>query len=84
MKTVEFNINNYIFVQLTDIGRAELKKKHDEMNEWTKGLLGEFSLEEDKEGWSKWQMWELMSKLGCKCGHGSRVPFYTTIKIELK
>lgn len=52
---MKFNINNYIYVKLTDIGLSELKKQHDELSESFPGL-GEFEAPKvDEDGWSKFQ-----------------------------
>ena len=84
MKLLDFNINNYVRVQLTDVGRQALKAKHDELNDFANGALGEWKPpEEDADGWSRWQMWELMKGVGDRCGNGFKVPIYTQIKIEI-
>ena len=80
----KFNINENVFVKLTDIGRAELKRQHDE---WASSFpqvnLPEWSINDDPEGWSKWQMWSLMGQLGHLCQLGFEQPFDVNIKIEL-
>lgn len=84
MKEIEFNINNHIRVQLTDVGRKALRDKYDELNEFANGALGEYEEpEEDAEGWSRWQMWVLMEGIGHKFGSGMNPPIYTSIKIEV-
>ena len=80
---IEFNINNYCFVQLTDVGREELKRQHDELNKHFNNSLGEYKpVEEDDEGWSKWQMHSVMNQLGHMLTNGGELPFSTTIKID--
>lgn len=81
---IDFNINNNVYVKLTDVGKSELKKQHDELNEFVNGILGEYTPPiEDSEGWSKWQLWCLMKKLGVECGQGCKVPFETGIRIDI-
>ena len=81
----EFNINEHIWVQLTDVGKQALKDKHDELNRFAKGILGEYEPpEEDAEGWSRWQMWDLMGGIGHKFGNGMNPPINTTIRIDIK
>jgi Mn-dependent DtxR family transcriptional regulator len=81
---IEFNINNYCFVQLTDAGRKELKKQYDELNKYLKGSLGDYKpVEEDANGWSKWQMHSVMNQLGHMLTNGGDIPFNTTIKIDV-
>lgn len=85
-KTFAFNINDVVQVKLTDRGRFQLRKNHDDF--WAD--VGReppyaFTLpEEDADGWSSWQLWRLMSELGKQCGAGLPLPFETTIKIQAK
>lgn len=76
---IPFNINHYVYVKLTDYGIECLQKEHDE-------LFGAFKFElrippEDENGWTKWQLHDIMSKLGKYFG-GLKVPFETNILIE--
>jgi hypothetical protein len=81
---IEFNINNYCFVQLTDAGRKELKRQHDEINECLKGSLGDYEpTEEDENGWSKWQMHSIMNQLGSMLINGGDLPFQAVIRIDV-
>lgn len=66
-----FNINDYVWVKLTDYGRGYLFEK-----------LGRVA--EDKNGWSKWSMWSLMETLGSRVLVGSCPPFEPTIRFELQ
>ncbi len=80
-----FNINNYVLVKLTPVGR-ELHHK-----EWldtqaqlrAKGGSGFDYVPpvEDSEGWSQWQLWDLMHIFGKHLFNGCKVPFETTIKV---
>lgn len=76
---IEFNMNNYIHVKLTDTGRNELKRQHIEFlgNNWPY-----IPPEEDSEGYSKWQMWDIMNKLGELLANGVEPAFLPIIKIE--
>lgn len=91
MRVINFNINDYVKVKLTDYGRECLKKDH---NEFWDMIIEKFSKvkkpdyvspKEDKNGWSKWQMWSLMEKLGkhFTMDFGTNT-FETDIKIEVK
>ncbi len=80
---IEFHINNYVYVKLTDCGRDTLRQNHDELNVFAKGTLGEYKPpKEDEAGWSKWQLWCLMAELGGKCYNGGKVPFEAGIRIN--
>lgn len=76
---IEVNLNDTVWIQLTDRGRAYLKSKK---------LQEAFPLEkiykpkEDEDGWSKWQLWTLFSRFGSITNIGFGVPFKTTIRID--
>ena len=80
----EFNINNYVQVRLTDHGRKCLRENYDALAANFGGKLPfAFRLPaEDKEGWSRWQAWDLFSQLGKNAGIGCHLVFETTIRIE--
>jgi len=80
MKLIEFNINCYVYVQLTERGIAQLKKQHEAI---FGGKYGDFTPPEaDSDGWSKHQMWELMQELGHSCGNGVNNPFLTGFRFN--
>lgn len=79
---MEFNVNDKVRVRLTHHGRdilrgivADYRQKHPKAN-----ALFLFPQESD-DGWSEWQLWELMSTFGEHCYNGCEVPFETTINI---
>ena len=83
---ISFNINHNVHVKLTDAGKTELKRQHDSMYGSMPNHLWSSKYEppvEDADGWSKWQLWDLMSQLGGKCYNGCNVPFETEIKIDV-
>lgn len=82
---VDFNINNYVHVRLTPHGRECLRKNYNELASHFGGKLSwDFRLpEEDADGWSKWQMHDLMDSLGKYVGMGRELPFETNIRIEI-
>jgi transcriptional accessory protein Tex/SPT6 len=87
----KFNINDTIKVKLTDYGKESLRKDYDDFLERVRSLVEdkeyvpfEFRLpKEDKEGYSEWQMWDLINKLGKYIGLGfTDMPFETTILLS--
>ena len=80
----EFNINNYVQVRLTDCGRKRLRENYDALAAKFGGRLPfAFRLPtEDKDGWSRWQAWDLINQLGEHTGIRFTPPFETTIRIE--
>ena len=80
----EFNINQYVQVRLTEHGKKCLRKNYDALAAHFGGKLTfGFKLPtEDKDGWSRWQAWDLISQLGEHITMGFDPPFETTIRIE--
>ena len=81
---MDFNINHYVKVKLTGAGKAELRRQYEEFRSQNpKVKLPRFELpKEDEEGWSKWQLWNLMNTFGHMLFLGSiEIPFDPTIKI---
>lgn len=72
--TFRFNINSYVRVKLTELGRERLRQHVDELNAFIRQhspkaqLLPYDTVEEDADGWSEWQLWSLMPPLGCLHG----------------
>lgn len=80
----EFNVNDFVMVRLTDMGREILRKQHEELLRRVP-KLGEFNApKEDADGWSRWQMWNLMETFGPHVSLGMHVPFETTIRIVFR
>ena len=79
---MEFNINNYVQVKLTDRGRNEHKRQHNELLNTSPGIGPYRSPKEDAEGWSKWQAWDLISTFGHMIRMGIQLPFESTIRID--
>lgn len=77
---MKFNINEYVHVQLTDFGRKTLKDAFDKFDA-DMGNMGSPYIApiEDEDGWSRWQMWELMLQLGHLLVNGGPTPFNTNI-----
>ncbi|MEH6945067.1 hypothetical protein [Bacillus sp. JJ722] len=79
----KFNINNYVKVKLTKEGISELKRQHDELNEYIKCRggkgSGEFQVTVDNEGYTKMQLWKLMEGLGHLMGICNKTPFENEI-----
>lgn len=72
-----FNINDYVWVRLTDRGREHHKKI------WHSIMGDDFPYNPPQEvnGWSKWQMWVLMRDFGSQIGNGRLLVFETTISL---
>ena len=80
--TVDFNINEWVSVRLTDLGRAHHRFDFDC---WTAAAGIDIPYnppKEDAEGWSKWQLWSLMQTFGPIVGVALPPPFEANIKFH--
>lgn len=89
MEKIHFNINNYVWVKLTELGKEILKKNHDELQTLIKQSGGkntfDFNLPETNEnGYSKFQLWALMVEFGNHLYLGCISPFEPNIFFEMK
>lgn len=69
---VEFNINDHVWVKLTEVGLQLVDQQG----------FDPLLLVVDGD-WSRWQMWELMAFFGPNLTHGSNPPFEMTVRIEV-
>jgi hypothetical protein len=84
---INFNINYNVKIQLTEIGR-QIIKDHDMdfSNEWQQrhGTLMPFErppIIEDENGWSTWQLWQIIKEFGSHIGMSTELPFNPTIQL---
>lgn len=83
---VNFNINDYVRVKLTERGFEILKKDAEEFRRlYPTALLGAYVPPKvDAEGYSKFQLWHLMKEFGPHITMGTVPPFGTIIDIGPK
>lgn len=79
-----FNINDTVKVKLTEHGKKLLERDWNDF--WgSRGKLNEYPYkpkEPDADGYVRFQLWDLMYKLGKYCGLGCEPPFETVILID--
>lgn len=75
-----FNINDNVFVQLTDLGR----KAHRYFHTNVVPQLPYQAPAEDAEGWSEFTLWHLMEIFGPHLANGRPLMFQTTIRLGAK
>jgi hypothetical protein len=77
----KYNINSYVRVKLTDVGKDIYIKKQEELNRSYRNLNLTFELEPDLdyEGYWKAQLWIVMSLFGSSMYAGCDPPFATDI-----
>lgn len=79
---MKFNINNEIKIKLTAYGKNILKEQHEELYKFIPEKR-KFELPpEDSDGWSVWQMHDVMNRFGQYVWMGNNgLPFETGIEI---
>jgi len=84
MKKIEFNVNQYIYVKITEVGFKHLRDSYIELcgsdKYYNKPKI-------DKDGYCEIQLHDFVSKFGNKWwggSHGSRMPFDTNILIGVE
>lgn len=83
-----FNINSIVRVRLTDAGRAHLRYLHAKLEAEIASHGGELTSpykepKEDYQGWSEWQLWDLMAAMGPKMGIACPLLFETDIQFKV-
>jgi hypothetical protein len=79
---MKFNINHDVRVKLSYSGRETLRRQHEELKRTFPKLPDFKERATDDEGYTKFQMWDLMSTLGPQCTLGKPSPFDTEILID--
>jgi hypothetical protein len=74
------NINDYIKVKLTDLGRLQIVKNHNELFGENAHLYPVRFPEVDDDGWSKMQHWEVMNEFGKHMWNGAPAMIETEIQ----
>jgi len=77
-----FNINEYVRVRLSSEGLAILMDRHSDLaRRWPS--VGDFVPPKvDSDGWSEFQLWNLMQIFGPHITMGCKPPFETTIEFR--
>ena len=78
----QFNINDCVRVKLTDLGKDIYYHQYDETNDYYgRQVVEPYYPAVDKEGYTKFQLWELMRLYGTYCSNGCSLPFETNITL---
>ena len=79
MEAIRFNINEKVRVRLTETGLKQLEQEHN-------AIMGPMAERHpfkppsvDADGYSEFQLWDLMLTLGKHCYMGPPLPFETEI-----
>lgn len=83
-----FNINSHVRVKVTEHGFAVMDAADEALNRLLGSRLPHRSPrirveQAEGNGWSRWQMWDLMQTFGSAVGMGRDVPFETAVEFEL-
>lgn len=83
---MEININDYVWVRLAEHGKNILQQQHQDLlnslPEAAQKIIGAYAPPPEKDGWSRFQLWELMNCFGRHVYNGCEMPFKTIIKVE--
>jgi len=72
---IAFNTNNYIKIKLTSVGEEIYREYYQDLPDW----IGPPPLTKDDEGYSEFQLWEVMRIFGAGMYNGCNIPFETEI-----
>jgi len=78
---MKFNINKVVKVKLTKTGRDEIKRQHEELLKAFPNLNAFKERGIDSEGYTRFQLHDLMYRLGHLCMTGLEPPFEIEIEI---
>ena len=85
VRWLAFNVNHNVRVKLTDRGREIHRENFDRFLQLCPAFPYPYRKpEEDAEGWSKWQMWDLMKEFGSHMNMGTPLPFETSIELDVE
>jgi hypothetical protein len=80
------NVNEQVKVKLTGLGLSIITNRRRELNQMIESRggkgLGEFQLKTDDEGYTTFQLWDLMQTFGSVLTMGFEIPFETDIIIK--
>lgn len=85
---IPFNVNDYVWVKLTKVGTDEMIRQHFELQRVIRERGGRPDIgpywmpRGDDNGWHRFQLWDLMKRLGHLCIMGCPQPFETGIEFE--
>ena len=77
---MNFNINNMVQIRMTQSGHQDYADHLASLGAFSSAGLVDYH-PEDENGWSTWQLWEVMSVFGPHIDHGVEPVFETTIII---
>ena len=84
MKKVKFNINDYVWVKITPEGRKIMNDRLAKLSRFSPVSLKPLEISVDRSGFTKFQLWDLMSIFGEHIYNGCNVPFETDIRFSSK
>ncbi len=77
---MKLNINDTVRVKLNLHGRMIMYQNYKAMFGDKADLFARRVVEEDRDGWSKWQLWDLMHEFGSHIYSNCTMPFETEIE----
>ena len=82
---IKFNINQTVKVKLTETGIRELEEQRQELKSRLPNpdSMRDYVHEPDEDGYTSFQMWQLIQELGPLCQLGCEPPFETEILLDI-
>jgi hypothetical protein len=81
-EVLAFNVNDNVRVRLTDAGRLHHRRQHDKLRREYPSIGRYRPPKADAEGYTSWQLWDLMKTFGPIISMGSPPPFEMDIRID--
>jgi len=78
---MQFNVNDTVHIKLTDVGKQILKDRYDEDIKQYPHQSPFRPIDEDSNGFSRWQLWQVMQAFGEHIYSQCDLPFEIVIKI---
>jgi hypothetical protein len=80
----EININEYVYVQLTEKGKQVYYDYYHALDKLGNLNLGELELQEYKEGYVKFQLWQFIQIFGPKIYLGMTEPLFKNNDLQFR
>lgn len=80
--TVTINVNDYVLVRLTQHGMEVHRGNHERLFSGVKHVPPYKPPERDQAGWSRFQLWDLMSQFGASTYNGGELCFETEVVFD--
>jgi hypothetical protein len=78
---INFNLNNYVLIQIFPLGWEILEKEYG--SDYIKYCIKSYAVDIEGETWYRLQLWQVMNMFGEHIGNGLDIPIGTNIKFDI-